>query len=127
MNRYFILTHDVSDWRVWKNGGGITTTIRNHLKSEDHKDDWAKICKAEGLKNFDNSSGGLDAAPEDKEPFSLERFRELLIKFIVSDDQVSSAQLGNNIIGLFGTISCSPFIWLNAKSSDGCYSTSHPI
>ncbi|PPR08205.1 hypothetical protein CVT24_001392 [Panaeolus cyanescens] len=69
-----------SKWQVFKNGtGGVTSTLRAHL--ETHGDLYFDLVKHFSLRDL----GG--AVPDDNEPFSLDRWIELLLDWIIADDQ----------------------------------------
>jgi hypothetical protein len=70
--------------KPWKNGDGITTTLRRHLEtkhSQDYLDIVDRLRLRSGLHN-------LTTPENDDEPFSLDRWVELLADWIVVDDQV---------------------------------------
>ena len=71
------------DWhKPWKNGDGITTTLRRHFEAK-HSQDYLDIVNRLRLQP--------DLAPEDDgELFLLDRWIELLADWIVVDDQVRS-------------------------------------
>lgn len=72
-------------WRKpWKNSDGVVTTIRKHLNKE-HKEIYTQIVNRLGLGSSNSEHVGSDTT---QEPFSLERWHELLMQWIVADDQV---------------------------------------
>jgi hypothetical protein len=82
---------------VYKNTDGITTTLRTHLKQH-HSEEYEKVISLLELKH----SGDLDhptvpTAPSHQGPFELDEWIRLLIRWIVTDNQVR-----------FGIISAGP-------------------
>lgn len=71
-------------WKTpWKNIQGVVSTIRMHLKTH-HKDIYEKLVKVLGITHLSGlGENGID------EPFDVKRWNELLMKWVVADDQVS--------------------------------------
>lgn len=68
----------------------MTTTLRTHLKRE-HFDVYQAVTSSLGLKHSDkhgNSDLGATQPDAPEGPFELDKWIKLLIKWIVSDDQV---------------------------------------
>lgn len=87
------LYSDAGKWKVYpNNNSGLTSNIRRHLQ-EKHGDDWYKFCKASGYLREDTSSGQGQLGDGDSvnEPFSIEKFQDLLVDWIAVDDQVSKS------------------------------------
>jgi hypothetical protein len=73
---------------VYKNTDGITTTLRTHLKQH-HNEEYEKVVSLLKLKH----SGDLDhptapTTPSHQGPFELDEWIRLMIRWIVTDDQV---------------------------------------
>lgn len=70
---------------------GVTTTLRNHLKTR-HRAEYSKIVHTLKLKHSNNSevSGPALTTPSRSRAhkFDLDTWHQLLIKWIVTDDQV---------------------------------------
>ncbi|KIL57715.1 hypothetical protein M378DRAFT_16075 [Amanita muscaria Koide BX008] len=68
-------------WKTpWKNIPGVVTTIRTHLKAH-HKEIYEKSVKVLGITHLSGIQVG------ENEPFNVERWNELLMKWVVTDDQ----------------------------------------
>lgn len=98
-------------WKVWKNGAGVTGTIRRHL-TQNHLEIYNKVSKIANLKHStDNPTTSTDTT---KEPFTIERWLSRLMKWVVVDDQV----LFKSLFGFSSTeiYYCSPSMLLTAKN-----------
>jgi hypothetical protein len=99
----FVLTLLCSEWHPYKNVDGITTTIRNHLKTH-HSAEYDKIVHTLKLKHSNEVPGRTLTTPSrSRAPkFDLNTWNQLLIQWIVSDDQVRVVvRFENNISNLF--------------------------
>jgi hypothetical protein len=78
-----------SEWYPYKNVDGITTSIRNHLKSH-HSAEYDKIVRTLKLKHSDEAAGPILATPSRSRAskFDINEWNRMLIKWIVVDDQV---------------------------------------
>ena len=80
-----MLTVECRHWhKPWKNGDGITTTLRRHFETK-HGQDYLDIVNRLQLRPDLHS---LTARENNDEPFILDRWIELLADWIVVDDQV---------------------------------------
>ena len=67
---------------------GITSTVRTHLRQH-HAQLYETTVRVLKLKRHDSDDSiGSNGGAAEKEPFSVERFQELLVRWVVSDDQV---------------------------------------
>ena len=100
------ITMACSEWHAYKNVDGITTTIRNHLKTH-HGAKYSKIVCTLKLKHSDEVPRQTLTTPSrSRAPrFDLNTWHQLLIEWIVSDDQVCDSvlfvQVGINISNPF--------------------------
>ena len=78
-----------SEWYPYKNVDGVTTTIRNHLRGR-HKDEFEAVVHTLKLKHSNEVPGlTLTTPSRSRAPkFDLNTWHQLLIKWIVTDDQV---------------------------------------
>lgn len=76
-------------WKTWRNGDGMTATIRAHLKKY-HQKEWESAVVGQQLKAWEECAGMAGPAPtrQHREPFTLKGFHHRLVKWIVVDDQV---------------------------------------
>lgn len=65
----------------------MTSSIRLHLKKY-HNDIYTGTCRIENLKHSNELGSSSKEATGEREDFSMARFRELLMRWIVADDQV---------------------------------------
>jgi hypothetical protein len=72
-------------WKVWKNGAGVTATIRRHL-IQNHSEIYNKVSKIANLKHASSDSHTNPSST--KEPFTVEGWLSRLMKRVVVDDQV---------------------------------------
>jgi hypothetical protein len=70
--------------KPWKNGDGITTTLRRHFEIKHGQDYLDVVDKLQLRPDLHN----LTVPEDDGEPFLLDRWIELLADWIVVDDQV---------------------------------------
>lgn len=88
-----MLDRSERQWKVWVNHHGLTGAIRTHL-SKAHNAEWLALVRKHKLKGWDKAPDpDLDTEEAQllriaAEPFSKERFEELLTQWITSDDQV---------------------------------------
>lgn len=90
--------HFSETWKCWKNTGGITGAIRAHLSGKAHAAAWRADVIAQKLKGWENIKVHDSAAPDPTTtanptgarvgPFDIKVFYELLLRWIVVDDQV---------------------------------------
>lgn len=85
----FTLLCSDAAWHPYKNVDGITTTIRNHLKVH-HRLEYDKIVQTLKLKHASETPGLTVTTPSKSRAskFDLTVWHQLLIKWIVMDDQV---------------------------------------
>lgn len=76
-----------SKWKCWKNGDGIVTTIRKHLKGT-HSEEHERVCKLLNLKHSDKPADETTIESAQDGPFDLKEWLRCLVKWIVVDDQV---------------------------------------
>ncbi|KAF9037193.1 hypothetical protein BJ165DRAFT_1559065 [Panaeolus papilionaceus] len=78
-------------WTVWKNGAGQTANIRHHLQTK-HAKLWRELVVLNELKGWKDLSmvkvSDASTASRVREPFTLCRFHDQLVKWITADDQV---------------------------------------
>ena len=80
--------------RMWKNGNGLTDTIRDHLRN-DHSLVWRDTCvkmklkgwETHGLERSQSELGEVGYKPEE---FSITGVLDRLVRWVVTDDQVRS-------------------------------------
>lgn len=85
---------------MYKNTDGITTTLRTHLKQH-HSEVYEKVVSVLKLKHSDDlDHPTVPTTPSDQGPFELDEWIGLMIRWIVTDDQVRfgfiSARPGTN-------------------------------
>lgn len=87
--------HLSEEWKLWKNTGGITGTIRDHLSGKAHGTAWRETVTAQKLKGWEklqdhDAAPNATASPKGARdgPFDIKIFYELLLRWIVVDDQV---------------------------------------
>jgi hypothetical protein len=85
----FTLLCSDAEWYPYKNVDGITTTLRNHLKAC-HGAKYNKIVQTLKLKHSSETPGHTLMTPfkSRTSKFDLTVWHQLLIKWIVMDDQV---------------------------------------
>ena len=82
---------------MYKNTDGVTTTIRLHLKQR-HSEEYEKVVSLLKLKHSDDlDHPSVRTAPSHQGPFELDEWVRLMIRWIITDDQVC-----------FGIISAGP-------------------
>ena len=88
-------------WQIWKNGDGMTATIRAHLHKY-HQKEWQDTVISKQLKAWDEQAGMAGPTPtrRHREPFTLKGFHYRLVKWIVANDQVRDVSLFQSPIGL---------------------------
>lgn len=74
------------EWKCWKNGDGVVTTIRKHLKGA-HSEEYKRVCKLLNLKHSDKPADAMPNESTRNEPFNLKEWLRRLVKWIVVDDQ----------------------------------------
>jgi hypothetical protein len=88
---FTLLYHGTSDveWHPYKNVDGITTTLRNHLKAH-HGPEYNKIVQTLKLKHSSETPCLTITTPSKSRAakFDLTVWHQLLIKWVVMDDQV---------------------------------------
>lgn len=73
---------------MYKNTDGITTTLRSHLKQR-HNEEYEKVVSLLKLKHSGNLGHSLvPTTPSHQGPFELDEWIRLMIRWIVTDDQV---------------------------------------
>jgi len=73
---------------MYKNTDGITTTLRSHLKQH-HNEEYEKVVSLLKLKHSGNLGHSLvPTTPSHQGPFELDEWIRLMIRWIVTDDQV---------------------------------------
>ncbi|KAF8505585.1 hypothetical protein F5888DRAFT_451121 [Russula emetica] len=75
------------EWQVYKNTDGITTTMRNHLKRR-HSEEYERVVSLLKLKHSNDVDHPMPAASSPDGPFNLDEWIRLMIRWIVTDDQV---------------------------------------
>ena len=85
---------------MYKNVGGITTTLRTHLKQH-HGEEYEKVVSLLKLKHSDDlDHPTAPTTPPPEGQFELDEWIALMIRWIVMDDQVRigiiSARPGTN-------------------------------
>ena len=88
------ITMACSEWHAYKNMDGIMTTIRNHLKTR-HGAEYDKIVHTLKLKHSDEVPSLTLTTPLQLHAprFDLNIWHQLLIEWIISDDQVCDSML----------------------------------
>jgi hypothetical protein len=78
-----------SEWFPYKNVDGVTSTLRNHLKSR-HNDEFETVVHTLKLKHSNEVPGPTLTTPSRScaPKFDLNTWHQLLIKWIITDDQV---------------------------------------
>ncbi len=118
----YMLTSHLDRWKTYKNtkGGGITSTLRKHLKNK-HGTLYEQVCRmlvsqgklkpsaAAATTSNSESQTHANARPRDK--FTHEGFLLRLMRWIVADDQVRLPLLA------FGILLSSPYISPSMSSS----------
>jgi hypothetical protein len=84
---------------VYKNTDGITTTIWTHLKQR-HSEEYEKVVSLLKLKHSHDLNHPTVPTSSPQGPFELDEWIRLMIRWIVTDDQVRfgiiSARPGTN-------------------------------
>jgi hypothetical protein len=75
------------EWQVYRNTDGITTTMRNHLKLR-HNEEYERIVSCLKLKHSNEFNNPVPTAPSHHGPFKLDEWITLMVRWIVTDDQV---------------------------------------
>ena len=74
------------NWKVYKIGDGVVSTLRNHLRTQ-HQAIYEGYLRTEA---WEIEQRTHKATHTDNEPFHLAGFFERLLRWMVVDDQVSS-------------------------------------
>jgi hypothetical protein len=77
-----------TDRSVWRNVEGQTTSIRNHLKSDEHVKVSRDMVLLKQLKGWETLGTSNKHTPGERETFSIPGFYNRLVKWIAVDDRV---------------------------------------